>query len=332
MAMSASKRSVGFWTDRSVFVTGGTGFVGSWLVERLVALGARVVCLVRDWVPESALIASGTIGRVTVVRGDVCDALLLERVLTEYAVDTVFHLAAQAIVGVANKSPVPTFESNIQGTWTLLEACRRTSVRSVVIASSDKAYGEHDDLPYTESASLQGRHPYDVSKSCADLIAQSYAASFGLPVAITRCGNYFGGGDLNFDRVVPGTIRSLLQKEQPVLRSDGTFVRDYLYVEDGVEAYLLTAEKLHASPDLRGQAFNFSYGMPLSVRAIVERIIAAMGSTLQPVFRNEAANEIPRQYLNSAKARSVLHWAPRFSFEDALERTIRWYRDHLPHA
>ncbi len=327
-SMSASDRSA-FWRDQPVLVTGGTGFVGSWLVARLLELGAHVVCLVRDWVPESELMHSGAVKRVTLVRGDLCDGALLERILSEYQIDTVFHLAAQAIVGVANKSPVPTFHANIEGTWLLLEACRRTGVKSIVTASSDKAYGEHDVLPYTESMALQGRHPYDVSKSCADLIAQSYAASFGLPVAITRCGNYFGGGDLNWNRVVPGTLRSLLHNERPSLRSDGTFVRDYLYVEDGVEAYLLTAEKLSVSPDLKGQAFNFSYGTPLSVLDVVQKITALMGSDLKPDIRNEASNEIPRQYLDSSKARSVLQWAPRFGFDDAMRRTIQWYRDYF---
>ncbi|MFH1444040.1 MAG: GDP-mannose 4,6-dehydratase [Candidatus Peregrinibacteria bacterium] len=318
-----------FWRDRPVFVTGGTGFVGSWLVKRLLELGAHVVCLVRDWVPESELMHSGAIGRVTLVRGDLCDAALLERILGEYQIDTVFHLAAQAIVGVANKNPLSTFHANIEGTWLLLEACRRAAVRSVVIASSDKAYGEHETLPYTETMALQGRHPYDVSKSCADLIAQSYAVSFGLPVAITRCGNYFGGGDLNWNRVVPGTVRSLLKNERPLLRSDGTFVRDYLYVEDGVEAYLLTAEQLSASADLKGQAFNFSYGKPLAVLDVVQKITALIGSDLKPDIRNEASNEIPRQYLDSSKAQKVLGWAPRFGFDEAMQRTIQWYREYF---
>ena len=255
LAVTAS----GFWRDRPTLVTGGTGLVGGALVPRLVGSGADVVCLVRDWVPQSELVRSGMLDQVKIVRGDVCDQALLERVLGEYEIDTVIHLAAQTIVGIANRNPVSTFETNIAGTWALLEACRRSpSVKQIVLASSDKAYGEQEELPYTEETPLLGRHPYDVSKSCADLIARAYAETYGLPVAITRCGNFYGGGDLNWNRIVPGTIRSVLRGERPVIRSDGTFVRDYFYVEDGAAAYMLLAERLAANPELRGQAFNFS--------------------------------------------------------------------------
>jgi len=234
-----------FWCDRPTLVTGATGLLGSWLVPVLLERRAHVVCLVRDWVPGSELVRTRCVDRVATVRGDICDQALLERALGEYEVDTVFHLAGQTIVGIANRNPLATFETNIGGTWGLLEACRRSpTVKQVVVASSDKAYGEHETLPYDESAPLQGRHPYDVSKSCADLISQAYAASFALPVAIARCGNLFGGGDLNWNRLVPGTIRSVLRGEAPVIRSDGQFVRDYLYVEDAVSAYLLLAERL----------------------------------------------------------------------------------------
>src|ERR1022692_2959231 len=228
-----------FWKDRPTFVTGGTGLVGGWLVKRLLAAGADVVCLVRDWVPQSEIVRGGDIERVKVIRGDVCDQALLERTLGEYEIDTVLHLAAQTIVGIANRNPVSTFEANIQGTWALLEAARRSpAVKQIVLASSDKAYGDQEKLPYDESTPLEGRHPYDVSKSCADLIAQMYAKSFKTPVGITRCGNFYGGGDLTWSRIVPGTIRSLFHGQRPVIRSNGTFSRDYFFVEDGAAAYM----------------------------------------------------------------------------------------------
>ena len=319
-----------YWRDRPVFVTGATGFVGGWLVKRLLAAGAGVVCLVRDWTPQSELVRSRDIERVNVVRGDLRDRACLERALAEYEIDSVFHLAAQAIVGVAQRNPVATFEDNIQGTWNLLEACRRTAtVKSVVVASSDKAYGDQEVLPYSEDMPLQGRHPYDVSKSCADLIAHTYAVSYRLPVAITRCGNIYGGGDLNWTRIVPGAIRSILRGERPVIRSDGDYVRDYLYVEDAVAAYLLLAEKLAATERLRGHAFNFSSEAPLSVLALVNRLLKATGSALQPDIRNEAAHEIRRQYLSAAKARELLQWAPLFPFEEGLAKTIAWYTAYL---
>jgi len=319
-----------FWQDRPTFVTGATGLVGSWLVRRLLSAGTSVVCLVRDWVPQSELVQSRHIEKVTVVRGDVRDRGLLERCLGEYEIDTVIHLAAQTIVPIANRNPVSTFETNVGGTWSLLEASRRSPrVRQVVIASSDKAYGHQDQLPYDESTPLQGQHPYDVSKSAADLIAKSYAMSFGLPVVITRCGNFFGGGDLNWNRIVPGTIRSIFRGERPVIRSDGTFVRDYFYVEDGAAAYMLLAEKLASHDDLKGEAFNFSYGARLSVIEIARCILSLMGSTLEPEIRNEASNEIREQFLNAAKARTVLGWSPHFTIEEGLSRTIAWYRDFL---
>ena len=242
-----------FWRDRPVLVTGATGLVGSWLTRRLLDAGADVVCLIRDWVPQSELVRSGTLDRVKVVRGDVRDREVLERAIGEYETGTVIHLAAQAIVGIANRNPVSTFESNIQGTWNVLEACRRSGVvKSIVVASSDKAYGDQEELPYDEDTPLEGRHPYDVSKSCSDLIAQTYATTYGLPVGITRCGNFYGGGDLNWNRIVPGTIRSVLRGERPVVRSDGQYVRDYFYVEDGAAAYMLLAELLHTRPELHG--------------------------------------------------------------------------------
>lgn len=319
-----------FWRDRRVFLTGATGLVGGWLVRALLDRGADVIALVRDWVPESDLIGGGQLDRVTVVRGDVCDHPLLERALGEYEIATVIHLAAQPIVPIASRNPLSTFETNIAGTWRLLEACRRSpTVRQIVLASSDKAYGESLELPYVETMPLDAVYPYDVSKACADLVGRCYARTWNLPVAITRCGNFFGGGDLNWNRVVPGTIRSVIRGERPIIRSDGTLVRDYIYVEDAASAYLLLAEKLEENPALAGEAFNFSNETPLSVRQTVDRILSLMRSDLEPLVLKEATNEIPRQYLNSAKARKVLGWQPLFDLDEGLRRTIAWYRNRL---
>jgi CDP-glucose 4,6-dehydratase len=315
-----------FWQDRPTFVTGATGLVGGWLVRRLLEHSAQVVCLVRDWVPQSEFVRARLIDQVQVVRGDVCDQALLERALGEYEIDTVFHLAAQTIVNIANRNPVSTFQTNVQGTWALLEACRRSRmVKQIVLASSDKAYGAHDKLPYDEETPLQGRHPYDASKACADIIAQTYANTFDLPVAITRCGNFYGGGDLNWNRIVPGTIRSVLRGMQPVIRSDGTFIRDYFYVEDGTAAYMLLAEQLASRPELRGQAFNFSNENQIPALELVQRILSLMDSNLQPEIRNEAINEIPHQYLSAQKARKLLNWKPLFTLDQGLRTTIEWY-------
>ncbi len=320
----------GFWQDRPTLVTGGTGLVGGWVVKRLLRAQADVVCLVRDWMPESEFVRGGLMQQVKVVRGDVCDQALLERVCGEFEIDTVIHLAAQTLVPVANRNPVATFESNIAGTWALLEACRRSpKVKQIVLASSDKAYGEAEKLPYDESTPLQGRHPYDVSKSCADLIAQSYATTYGLPVAITRCGNFYGAGDLNWNRIVPGTIRSVLRGERPLIRSDGTHIRDYFYVEDGAAAYLMLAEKLAADPTLRGEAFNFSNETQVTVLDLVQMLLDQMGSRLVPDVRNEASHEIKHQSLSAAKARDRLGWRPLFTLEEGLRRTVPWYSSFL---
>ncbi len=315
------------WNNRNVFVTGATGLLGSWLVEELFRLGAKTTCLVRDWVPASRVVREGFLERVNVVRGGLEDLELVLRAINEYEVDTVFHLGAQTIVGTAARSPLSTFHANIAGTWNLLEACRLCPklIRSVVVASSDKAYGEHESLPYTEDLPLQGRFPYDVSKSCADLIAFSYFRTYGVPLAVTRCGNLFGGGDLNFNRLVPGTIRSALRGEPPVIRSDGTFVRDYFYVRDAVGAVLLLADRLHDG-DAAGQAFNFGNEQPLSVLDIVRIVLRLCGkASLEPRILNEALCEIPRQYLDCSKARQVLGWRPKYALEDGLRETIDWY-------
>lgn len=320
-----------FWKNRNVFVTGASGLLGSWMSEELVRRGANVTVLLRDWVPASRLNQTGLLDRVNAVRGELEDAPLLLRALNEHEIETVLHLGAQTIVGTASRSAVSTFEANIVGTWNLLEACRALprQVRRVIVASSDKAYGEHPVLPYTEDAPLQGRFPYDVSKSCADLITFSYYHTYRLPVAVTRCGNLFGGGDLNFNRLIPGTIRSALQNEHPLVRSDGSFIRDYFYVRDAVNAYLLLAERMD-DPAFHGQAFNFGTETPLSVLEVVRAVLERMKKPdLAPVILNEASHEITRQYLDCAKARRMMNWRPSFSFEQGLDEAIAWYRDWL---
>jgi CDP-glucose 4,6-dehydratase len=323
--------AVSTWKDRNVFVTGASGLLGSWLTERLQGRGATVTCLVRDWVPNSRLVASGTLSTVQVVRGELEDYGLVVRALNEYEVHTIFHVGAQTIVGTAARSALSTFESNIRGTWCLLEAAKTCSklVERVIVASSDKAYGSHEKLPYTESTPLEGRYPYDVSKSCADLIALSYYHTYGLPVVVTRCGNLFGGGDLNFNRLIPGTIRSVLRGEPPIIRSDGKFIRDYFYVRDAVDAYVLLAERI-LDGELAGQAFNFGNEAPIPVVEVVARILELMNAAdLTPVILSEASSEIREQYLNCAKARDLLDWHPKYDLDTGLSETIDWYRDFL---
>jgi CDP-glucose 4,6-dehydratase len=313
------------WRGRRVLVTGATGLVGSWLVKALLDVDASVVALVLDADPQSELYRSGDVSRVSVVSGALEDVRAIERAVVLHEVDTVFHLAAQTIVGVAHRAPLATFESNIRGTYTLLDVCRQqASVGRIVVASSDKAYGEQP-LPYVESMPLAGRHPYEVSKSCTDLLAQCYHHTYGLPVAVARCGNIYGGGDLNWSRIVPGTIRDCLQGRAPVVRSDGTCLRDYIYVKDAVGAYLKLAEALDR-PAIAGQAFNFSDESPQSVLDIVSAIQRLMGcSHLTPDVRNDARGEIPHQYLSAGKARESLGWAASFTLDAGLRETIDWY-------
>ncbi|ATO29958.1 GDP-mannose 4,6-dehydratase [Bacillus atrophaeus] len=316
-----------FWKNKNVFVTGCTGLLGSYLVKELVDQGANVTGLIRDAVPKSNLYQGEYIQKINIVQGALEDLPVIERALGEYEIDTVFHLAAQAIVGVANRNPISTFEANILGTWNILEACRKHPlIKRVIVASSDKAYGDQENLPYDENMPLQGNHPYDVSKSCADLISHTYFHTYGLPVCITRCGNLYGGGDLNFNRIIPQTIQLVLNGEAPEIRSDGTFVRDYFYIEDAVQAYLLLAEKMEEN-NLAGEAFNFSNEIQLTVLELVEKILKAMNSNLKPNVLNQGSNEIKHQYLSAEKARKLLNWTPAYTIDEGLEKTIKWYTE-----
>lgn len=319
-----------FWLDRPVFVTGCTGVLGSWLTIALVDAGAAVTGLIRDAVPFSHLRRSGYEDRIRVVRGDITNYKLIERALNEYEVDTVFHLAAQTIVPIANRAPLSTFETNIKGTWTLLEAARRAPrTGRIIVASSDKAYGVHEDLPYTEDAALLGCHPYDVSKACADRIAQTYATTYGLPVAVTRCANLYGGGDLNWSRLIPGTIRCVIRGRRPVIRSDGTLIRDYLYIPDAVSGYLRLAEGMNTA-EVDGEPFNFGLDDPKSVMEVVQTIIDVSDQpTLEPRVLGQAKNEIQAQYLDSSKAKRLLGWTAQHTLREGLRETLVWYREFL---
>ncbi|AME06124.1 GDP-mannose 4,6-dehydratase [Bacillus siamensis] len=315
-----------FWKNKNVFVTGCTGLLGSCLVKELIDQGANVTGLVRDTVPKSNLYQGEQVKQMNIVQGALEDLDVIERALGEYEIDTVFHLAAQAIVGVANRNPISTFEANILGTWNILEACRRHPlIKRVIVASSDKAYGDQPALPYDENMPLQGKHPYDVSKSCADLISHTYFNTYGLPVCITRCGNLYGGGDLNFNRIIPQTIQLVLNGVAPEIRSDGTFIRDYFYIEDAVDAYLLLAEKMEEL-NLAGEAFNFSNEIQLTVLELVEKILKAMDSDLKPKVLNQGSHEIKHQYLSAEKARKLLNWTPAHTIDEGLEKTIEWYK------
>ena len=315
-----------FWKNRNVFITGCTGLLGSWLTKTLVEKDANVIGLIRDLVLKSNLNWSGFNNKITIVRGEIEDYFLLERIINEYEIDTVFHLAAQTIVTIANRNPFSTFETNIKGTWNILESCRRTPlVKRIVVASSDKAYGDQEKLPYDENAALEGRHPYDVSKSCADLLCRTYFETYKLPVCVTRCGNFYGGGDLNFNRIIPETILSILNNKQPVIRSDGTLIRDYFYIEDAVEAYLLLAEKME-NKEIHGEAFNFSNELQITVSEIVEKILEVMDSNLKPVILNEVTNEIKHQYLSAQKAKRILGWHSHYTLKESLKKTIDWYK------
>ena len=318
------------YADRTVLVTGASGIVGSWLVRSLLDAGAAVIALVRDEDPHSGFVRSGDVDRVTQVHGSLEDLVLLERCLVQYEVEVVFHLGAQTQVRHAQWSPWASLEANVRGTYNVLEASRRSlrTLQAVVIASSDKAYGETDVLPYTEAHPLSGRNIYDASKSAADLLASAYAHSYGLPLGIARCANIYGGGDLNWDRIVPGTIRSLLRAQAPVIRSDGTLQRDYLHVDDAVSAYLVLGIALMEGRE-RAEAFNFGHGTPVSVLEIVNEISSGVGGGIAPVIQADAPNEIQAQWLDSTKAAERLGWRPSLSLHDGIAKTLPWYRELL---
>ena len=319
-----------FWKGKTVFVTGATGLMGSWLVKALLHEEAEVVGLVRDQSPKSLLAQEKLLQRIAVVHGDLESLPTMRRAIAEYQPHTVFHLAAQPLVQVAKLDPVGTLRANVAGTWNLLEACRLAGKSNVVVASSDKAYGANQNLPYRETFPLQGRYPYDVSKSCADLITQMYSATYGVRTAIARCGNLFGGGDLNFSRTIPGVIQATLANERFVIRSDGKFVRDFLYVKDAADAYLTLGEHLAKDETLSGEAFNFSIGQRFTVLDIVNMVLKLMARTdLEPVIQNNASSEIREQYLDTSKAREQLGWKSKYGMEDALRETITWYQPQL---
>ena len=320
-----------FWKNRTAFVTGATGFIGAHVTRMLVEQGARVVCLQRDAVRANALDLFDLRRRVTVIQGSLEDYALLERILNEYEIEAVFHLAAQAIVGAANRSPLSTFETNIRGSYFLLEACRVSqTVKRVVVASSDKAYGSHEELPYHEDYPLLGLFPYDASKVCTDVLARSYAHSYGLPVAVTRFANIYGPGDMNLSRIIPGTILSVLRGEAPIIRSDGTPLREFVYVDDVARGYLTLAEQIESA---RGEAFNFGAGEPVQMLALVNRIIALAGQegrlTPNVLLKQKIEREIDAQYLSAEKAETRLGWRAEIGLDEGLLRTIDWYRQHL---
>lgn len=319
-----------YWTGKNVLVTGGTGFVGSWLAKSLVEKKANVVALVRDQVPNSPLIQMGVYPKLkAVVDGDIVDYGIVNRVFNEYDIDTCFHLAAQTIVGAANRSPLPTFETNIKGTWNILEVALKTkTLERLIIASTDKVYGEPIKLPITEDHPLSATYPYDASKACVEILVRTYYKMYGLPVGITRCCNIYGGGDLNFSRIIPDTIRSIIFNKNPIIRSDGTPVRDYIYITDAVNAYLTLAENLDKK-NVKGEAFNFGSNSPIKVLDLVKKVIEISGKNLKPIIegKGKLKGEISEQYLSNGKAKKILNWEPKTSLETGLEKTIKWYEE-----
>lgn len=317
-----------FWENKNVFITGADGFIASWISKRLIKYGSSVFVVIRSPEKKNGLDLQNIRNDVKIIKGDILNFELMKKILKDNEIDTCFHLAAQAIVGDAAKSPMSAFETNIRGTWHILEAARIIpTVERIVVASSDKAYGDQKDLPYTEDYPLLGIYPYDASKVCADVISRSYAKTYGLPVGVTRLANIYGGGDLHMNRIVPGTICSVLKGETPIIRSDGTLERDYMYIEDAVNAYLTLAENLNKK-EVRGEAFNFGTGKPTSVLELFNKIIKLCGSNVKPKILNEVKVEIRKQYLSSEKAKRLLNWNVIFSLDDGLKLTIKWYKEN----
>ena len=319
------------WEGKKVLVTGATGLVGSWLVKALLKRKSIIVALVRDIDYQTEFYRSGDYLQTNIVNGSLENFSTIERAINEYEVDTIFHLGAQTIVGAAYREPLQTFESNIRGTYHILEACRRHQefVKEIVVASSDKAYGIADKLPYTEDMPLKGSHPYDVSKSCTDLLAQTYSYTYNLPIAIARCGNIYGGGDLNWSRIIPGTILSLLNNKRPVIRSNGKYIRDYIYIKDIVDAYINLAESI-TKKNISGEAFNFSNESRMTVIEIVNKIRSIMGKEdLEPQILNLNLKEIPEQLLSAEKAHKILGWYSKYDLEKGISETVAWYENYF---
>lgn len=319
----------GFWKNHNVLVTGATGFIGGNLADKLVEEGASVYTIVHDLRPKNSLVLLGIDDKITKILGDIVDYDLVERVINKYSIDSVFHLAAQPIVGITNRSPRNTLKVNIEGSWNVFEAARVVGcVERIVTASSDKAYGDQKELPYKEDSRLLASYPYDASKACADILARAYAKTYHLPVAITRCANVYGRADLHLNRIVPGTILWVLRGETPVIRSDGTLEREYMYVSDAVNAYLTLAENIDQK-GLAGEAFNFGTGVPTTVLELFELIIKICGKNVKPKILDQVKNEIQSQYMDSGKAKKTLGWEAKVSLEDGIRRTVDWYREHL---
>ncbi|MBI2573087.1 SDR family NAD(P)-dependent oxidoreductase [Candidatus Woesearchaeota archaeon] len=319
------------WSNKNVFITGADGFIGGWIAKVLVERGANVVVLARDDKKESALKLHHIEHKVNIVHGDITDFSLLRRIINEYEIEYCFHLAAQALVQIANRSPLSTFETNIKGTWTLLEAVREVAsprFKALIVASTDKAYGIHEELPYTEESELRGIYPYDASKVCADVLARCYHKMYNLPICVTRKANIYGGADINFGRIVPDTFKSIITGQELIIRSDGTPQRDYMYVEDAADAYITLAENMHR-PEIVGQAFNFSSEKPVSVLELVNTIVKVAGKQVQPKVLGQAKGEIDVQYLSRAKAEKLLGWKPRHSLEQGLSKTLEWYKGYF---
>jgi CDP-glucose 4,6-dehydratase len=318
-----------FWSGRVVLLTGATGFLGGALADRLLSAGASVVAVVRRHRPGSRFYAEALDRRVTLEHGDVSDADFMRAVFDRHDLTTVFHTAYGADVNAVLREPLECFRGNVQSTWLLLDLVRTTKPEcTTVVSSSDKAYGTQA-LPLREDKPLAPLHPYEVAKASEDLVAQSYGKVYGLPVGVTRCGNFFGSYDLNATRLIPGTLEMLARGERPVLRSDGRSTRDFLYVEDAADAQMLLAEHLSSRPELYGEAFNFSYGLQLEVLEVVGRVMALAGREDAPIIDATTQSEIPHLHLSSDKAQQLLGWQPATGFDEGLARTVRWYLQHF---